>query len=61
VGEGDREIRLAGSAGTVRVGDGDHQLTAEVTVTPPHSDAMRLTVTADRSEVEASDLGLSLN
>jgi hypothetical protein len=27
----------------------------------PHSDAMTLTVAADRSEVDASDLGLSLN
>jgi hypothetical protein len=36
-------------------------LTAEVTATAPRNDAMRLTVAADRSEVEASDLGLSLN
>jgi len=36
-------------------------LTAEVTATPPHGDALRLTATADCSEVEASDLRLSLN
>jgi hypothetical protein len=32
-----------------------------VTATLPHSDAINLTVAADRSEVEASDLGLSMN
>jgi hypothetical protein len=36
-------------------------LTAKVTATPPHGDAMRLIVTANCSEAGASDLGLSLN
>jgi hypothetical protein len=32
-----------------------------MTATPPHSDAMRLTVTVDSREVKAVDLGLSWN
>jgi hypothetical protein len=37
------------------------QLTAEVTATASHNQPIGLTTTTDRDEVEASDLGLSLN
>jgi hypothetical protein len=36
-------------------------LTAEVTATASHNQPVEHTTTTDRGEVEASDLGLSLN
>jgi hypothetical protein len=37
------------------------RLTAEVTATQPHNHLTSRSATADRDEVEASELGLSLN